>query len=123
VVLLLDIDEIKRYQEEVREERDYAQAIVETVREPLIILDGDLRLVTANAAFYRTFGVQPAETQGRLVYGLGNQWDIPALRRRLQEVLPREQSFEGLEVQHYFPQIGRKTMTFNARGTAQHARH
>jgi two-component system CheB/CheR fusion protein len=123
VVLLLDIDEIKRYQEEVREERDYAQAIVETVREPLIILDGDLRLVTANAAFYRTFGVQPAETQGRLVYGLGNQWDIPALRRRLQEVLPREQSFEGLEVQHYFPQIGRKTMTFNARGTAQTARH
>lgn len=117
VVVLLDIDEIKRYQEEVREERDYAQAIVETVREPLIILDGELRVVTANAAFYRTFGGQPEETQERLVYDLGKQqWDIPALRRLLEEVLPREQAFEGLEVQHHFPQIGRKTMILNACG-------
>ncbi|MDQ3582234.1 MAG: EAL domain-containing protein [Pseudomonadota bacterium] len=116
VVVLLDIDEIKRYQEEVREERDYAQAIVETVREPLIILDGELRVVTANAAFYRIFGGQPAETQERLVYDLGKQWDIPALRRLLEEVLPRQQAFEGLEVQHHFPQIGRKTMILNARG-------
>ena len=116
VVVLLDIDEIKRYQEEVREERDYAQAIVETVREPLIILDGELRVETANAAFYRTFGVQPAETQERLVYDLGNQqWDIPALRRLLEEVLPQEQAFEGFEVQHHFPQIGQKTMLLNAR--------
>ena len=116
VVVLLDIDEIKRYQEEVREERDYAQAIVETVREPLIILDGELRVETANAAFYRTFGVQPAETQERLVYDLGNQqWDIPALRRLLEQVLPQEQAFEGFEVQHHFPQIGRKTMLLNAR--------
>ncbi len=117
VVVLLDIDDIKRYQEEVREERDYAQAIVETVREPLIILDGELRVETANAAFYRTFGVQPAETQERLFFDLGNQqWDIPALRRLLEEVLPREKAFEGLEVQHHFPQIGRKTMILNARG-------
>jgi len=117
VVVLLDIDEIKRYQEEVREERDYAQAIVETVREPLIILDGELRVVTANAAFYRTFGGQPEETQERLVYDLGKQqWDIPALRRLLEEVLPRQQAFEGLEVQHHFPQIGRTTMILNARG-------
>ncbi|MGH2602390.1 MAG: diguanylate cyclase domain-containing protein, partial [Dehalococcoidia bacterium] len=117
VVVLLDIDQIKRYQEEVREARDYAQAIVETVREPLIILDGELRVVTANAAFYRTFGVQAAETQERLVYDLGDQqWAIPALRRLLEEVLPRERAFEGLEVQHDFPQIGQKTMLLNARG-------
>ena len=117
VVVLLDIDDIKRYQEEVREERDYAQAIVETVREPLIILDGELRVMTANAAFYRTFGVQPAETLERLVYDLGNQqWDIPELRRLLEQVLPRERAFEGMEVQHFFPQIGRKTMLLNARG-------
>ncbi len=116
MVVLLDIDEIKRYQEEVREERDYAQAIVETVREPLIILDGELRVETANAAFYRTFGVQAAETQERLVYDLGNQqWNIPALRRLLEEVLPHEQAFEGFEVQHHFPQIGQKTMLLNAR--------
>ncbi len=117
VVVLLDIDEIKRYQEELREERDYAQAIVETVREPLIILDGELRVMTANAAFYRTFGGQPAETQERLVYDLGNQqWDIPALRTLLEEVLPREQAFEGLEVKYGFPQAGQKTMILNARG-------
>ena len=104
VVVLLDIDEFKHYEEKTAaRQRDYAQAIVETVREPLIILDGELRVVTANAAFYLTFGVQPAETQKRLVYDLGNQeWDIPALRRLLEEVLPRERAFDGLEVQHHF---------------------
>ncbi|MGH2576843.1 MAG: PAS domain-containing protein, partial [Actinomycetota bacterium] len=117
VVVLLDIDEIKRYQEEVRGARDYAQAIVQTVREPLIILDGELRVVTANAAFYRTFAVLPGETEGHSIYELGDeQWDIPALRRLLEEVLPREQAFEGFEVQHHFPQIGQKTMLLNARG-------
>ncbi len=116
VVVLLDIDEIKRYQEELREERDYAQAIVDTVREPLIILDGELRVMTANATFYRTFAVQPAETLERLIYDLGNhQWDIPALRRLLEQVLPQEQAFEGFEVRHQFPRIGHKSMILNAR--------
>ncbi len=116
VVVLLDIDDIKRYQEAVREELDYAQAIVETIREPLIILDGELRVETANAAFYRMFGVQPAETQERLVYDLGDQqWNIPALRGLLEQVLPHDQAFEGFEVQHHFPQIGQKTMLLNAR--------
>ena len=117
VLVLLDIEDLKRSQAEAIEARDYAEAIVATVREPLIILDGELRVVTANVAFYRTFGVQPAETQERLVYELGDQqWDIPALRSLLEEVLPREQAFEGLEVQHVFPQIGQKTMLLNARG-------
>ncbi|MDQ3775724.1 MAG: EAL domain-containing protein [Pseudomonadota bacterium] len=117
VLVLLDIEDLKRSQEEASEARDYAEAIVATVREPLIILDGELRVVTANVAFYRTFGVQPAETQERLVYDLGDQqWDIPALRRLLEEVLPRETAFEGLEVQHDFPRIGQKTMLLNARG-------
>ena len=117
VLVLLDIDDLKRSQEEASEARDYSQAIVATVREPLLVLDGELRVVTANAAFYRTFGVLPAETQGRLVYDLGNQqWDIPALRRLLEEVLPHEHAFEGFEVQHHFPEIGQKTMLLNARG-------
>jgi two-component system, chemotaxis family, CheB/CheR fusion protein len=117
VLVLLDIEDLKRSQEEASEARDYAEAIVATVREPLIILDGELRVVSANVAFYRTFGVQPAETQERLVYDLGDrQWDIPALRRLLEEVLPREKAFEGLEVQHNFPQLGQKTMLLNARG-------
>ncbi|MGH8489735.1 MAG: chemotaxis protein CheB, partial [Gammaproteobacteria bacterium] len=117
VLVLLDIEDLKRSQEEVSEARDYAQAIVATVREPLIILDRELRVVTANAAFYRTFRVQPAETQERLIYDLGKQqWAIPALRRLLEEVLPQEQAFEGFEVRHHFPQIGQKTMLLNARG-------
>jgi two-component system, chemotaxis family, CheB/CheR fusion protein len=117
VLLLLDIEDLKRSQEEASEARDFAQAIVATVREPLIILDGELRVVTANAAFYRTFGVQSAETQARLIYDLGNQqWDIPALRKLLERVLTHEQPFEGFELQHSFPEIGQKTMRLNARG-------
>ncbi|MGH8577564.1 MAG: EAL domain-containing protein, partial [Gammaproteobacteria bacterium] len=117
VLVLLDIEDLKRSQEEVREARDFAQAIVETVREPLTILDGELRVVTANAAFYRTFGVRPAETLERPIYDLGDrQWDIPALRRLLEQVLPHDKAFEGFEVQHHFPQIGLKIMLLNARG-------
>ncbi|MGH8567214.1 MAG: PAS domain S-box protein, partial [Gammaproteobacteria bacterium] len=117
VLVLLDIEDLKRSQEEAGEARDYAEAIVATVREPLLVLDEKLRVLTANAAFYRTFGVQAAETHERLVYDLGNrQWDIPALRILLEQVLPHEHAFERFEVQHHFPQIGQKTMLLNARG-------
>jgi two-component system CheB/CheR fusion protein len=117
VVMLLDIDEIKRTQEQAREARDYARAIVETVHEPLVILNEELRVQTANNAFYRTFAVTPAGTQDRLLYELcDRQWDIPSLRRLLEEVLPQEKAFEDFEVQHIFPQIGEKTMLLNARG-------
>jgi diguanylate cyclase (GGDEF)-like protein len=117
VLVLLDIEDLKRSQEEVREARDFAHAIVETVREPLVILYGELRVVTGNAAFYQTFGVQSAETQELLIYDLGDrQWDIPALRRVLEQVLPHDRAFEGFEVQHHFPHIGQKTMLLNARG-------
>ncbi len=117
VVVLLDIDQVKRIQEEVREARDYARAIVETVREPLLVLDGQLRVQTANQAFYQVFAVTPEETQDRLLYELGNQeWDIPALRKLLEEILSVRGGFEGFEVEHAFPQIGLKTMLLNARG-------
>jgi PAS domain S-box-containing protein len=90
---------------------------VETVREPLVILDGQLRVQTANKAFYQMFTVTPAETENRLIYELGNrQWDIPALRKLLEEVLPVHKVFEAFEVEHAFPQIGRKIMVLNARG-------
>jgi diguanylate cyclase (GGDEF)-like protein/PAS domain S-box-containing protein len=116
VVVLLDIDQLKR-NEALLEARDYARAIVETVREPLVVLNGELRVQMANNAFYQTFAVNPADTQDRLLYELGNrQWDIPALRGLLEEVLTQEKSFEDFEVQHIFPQIGQKTMLLNARG-------
>ena len=96
--------------------RAYAEGIVETVREPLVVLDAGLRVRTANRSFYQTFRVAPAETEGRLLYDLGNgQWDIPRLRELLEEVLPRDSHFNDFEVDHAFEGIGRRTMLLNAR--------
>lgn len=93
-----------------------ADAIVDTVREPMLVLNADLRVRRANRSFYRTFKVTPEETVDRLVYDLGNQqWDIPWLRRLLEEVLPQDTAFDDFEVEHIFPAIGRKHMLLNAR--------
>ncbi|MDI6831137.1 MAG: MEDS domain-containing protein [Actinomycetota bacterium] len=101
---------------EVLAAREFAEAIVETVREPLLVLDADLRVVSANRSFYRTFQVGAEETVGRLVYELGDrEWDIPELRGLLEDILPLNTSFEGLEVEREFPRIGRKSMVLNAR--------
>src|SRR6185369_12316015 len=90
--------------------------IVETVREPILVLSADLRVRRANPSFYRTFKVTPEETVDRLVYDLGNrQWDIPSLRKLLEEVLPQNTAFDDFEVEHVFPAIGRKYMLLNAR--------
>jgi PAS domain S-box-containing protein len=96
--------------------RKYAESIVETVREPLIVLTAALRVEMASRSFYQTFEVAPEETQGRLIYELGNgQWDIPELRRLLEGVLPQNTFFHDHEVEHDFPAIGRKIMLLNAR--------
>jgi two-component system, chemotaxis family, CheB/CheR fusion protein len=98
------------------EGRMLAEGIVATIREPLLILNGDLTVQSANRAFYDTFAVDPAETEGRLVYDLGNrQWDLPELRRLLGEVLPENEFFEDFEVEHEFAAIGRRTVLLNAR--------
>jgi two-component system cell cycle sensor histidine kinase/response regulator CckA len=94
----------------------YAKSIVETMRDPLVVLDGDLRVVSANRSFYQTFEVPPEETQGRLIYELGNyQWDIPRLQELLEEILPRNTTFDNFEVEHDFKKIGRRIMLLNAR--------
>jgi two-component system CheB/CheR fusion protein len=116
VVAWLDIDAVKIAQELLRGARDYARAIVETVREPLVILGADLRVNTANQSFYETFQVSPQETEGQLIYDLGNkQWDLPELRTLLEEVLPQSTSFEEFAVEHDFPGIGARSMRLNAR--------
>ncbi len=93
-----------------------AQAIVDTVRDALLILDGRLHVVQANRSFYRIFQVAPPETEGRVLYDLGNgAWDIPQLRVLLGEILPKQQEFLDYEVTHDFPKIGRKVMRLNAR--------
>ena len=106
----------KRAEEVARAAREYAESIVATVREPLVILDAELRVVTANRSFYSDFHVNPEESEGQLIYELGNrQWDIPKLRELLEEILPKNTKFDDFEVEHDFETIGRRTMLLNAR--------
>ncbi|MFZ2049236.1 MAG: PAS domain-containing protein [Minisyncoccia bacterium] len=94
----------------------YIKTVVDVVREPVLILDKDLRVMTANEAFYRTFQVEQRDTEKKIVYELGDgQWDIPALRKLLEDILPKNTFFKGFEVEHEFPYIGHKIMMLNAR--------
>jgi two-component system CheB/CheR fusion protein len=116
VLTLVDIDTLKRSLAEAEEARNYCQGIVETLREPLLVLDGDLRVISANSAFYQVFQGVPQETENRLIYELGDrQWDIPALRKLLEEILPQDSVFQDFSVAADFPHIGRRTMLLNAR--------
>jgi len=93
-----------------------AEAIVDTVREPLVVLDRDLRVITASRSFYRTFAVEPRKTEGRLLFELGDgQWNIPGLRTVLEDIIPKRRTVEAYEVEHVFPSIGRRVMLLNAR--------
>ena len=108
VLMLVDIDAAKRG-------RDFAEAIVETVREPLVILNQNLKVIKANGAFYETFQASGPETEGHLIYDLGNgQWDIPRLRELLEGILPAHATFRDFEVTHVFEHVGRKVMLLNA---------
>jgi PAS domain S-box-containing protein len=100
----------------VEDIQTYALNIVDTVREPLLILDATLRVRSANRAFYQTFHVSSEETVDRLIYELGNgQWDIPDLRRLLEDIVPKSSVFNDFELEHVFPVIGRRVMLLNAR--------
>lgn len=120
VVILLDIDAIKRTAEKLRASRDYAEAIVDTVRQSLVVLDIDLRVISGNQFFYDTFQVVREDTENRLIYEIGNgQWNIPQLRSLLEHILPGQTHFENVEVEHTFEQIGHKIMRLNARKMPQ----
>jgi two-component system, chemotaxis family, CheB/CheR fusion protein len=96
--------------------RNFAQNIVDTVREPLLVLDNNLKVMSANQVFYKTFHTLRTETENHPIYDLGNgQWDIPKLRELLEDIIPKNASFQGFKVEHNFPQIGPKTMLLNAR--------
>ncbi len=108
VLMLIDIDAAKRG-------LDFAEAIVETVREPLVILNQNLQVMKANRTFYATFQAVPGETEGRLIYDLGDgQWNIPALRELLENILPTRSTFRDFEVTYDFEHVGRKVMLLNA---------
>ncbi|MBF0217262.1 MAG: PAS domain-containing sensor histidine kinase [Candidatus Omnitrophica bacterium] len=96
--------------------RNYAESIINTVREPLITLDRELRVVSVSRSFYVVFKVKPEETVGQLIYDLGNkQWDIPKLRELLETILPQKTTFDNYEVEHDFTTIGKRIMLLNAR--------
>ena len=102
--------------EEMREAGITAGDIVETIHDPLIVLTPDLRVQVVNPVFYEQFRVSPEETTGCLVYELGNgQWDIPALRTLLEDIIPASSAFDDFELEHDFPGIGRRVMLLNAR--------
>jgi chemotaxis protein methyltransferase CheR len=93
-----------------------AQGIVDTVREPVLVLDNELRVVAASRSFYSVFKVSPENTQGRHLYALGDgQWDIPKLRELLEKIIPQRRVMEGYEVEHEFPHLGRRRICLNAR--------
>ncbi|AVH70924.1 chemotaxis protein CheB [Nostoc sp. 'Lobaria pulmonaria (5183) cyanobiont'] len=114
VLVLTDIDVLKRTATTLEQARNYAEAIVETVQVPLIVLDSDFRVNKANRSFYETFQVSPSETTQSLIFQLGNgQWNLPGLQQILEDILANDTTIQNLEVEHRFEQIGQKTMLLN----------
>ena len=118
-ITFLNIDTQKHLSDKVRiliNALEKAENLFNTVREPLVALDDKLRIILANKSFYQTFGVTHKDTEGAHIYDLGNrQWDIPGLRKLLEDIIPKDQVFNDYEVEHDFPQVGRKKLLLNAR--------
>jgi PAS domain-containing protein len=94
----------------------YIKTVVDVVHDPILILDKDFRVLSANESFYEKFKTNRKDTEGQIVYELGNeQWNIPELRKLLEDILPKKTFFKGFEVTHIFPQIGRRVMILNSR--------
>ncbi len=124
VLVFRDITDRRRLERALAKSLAYADDIISTLREPFLILNGDLRVQTANRSFYESFHVSKEETENCLVYDLGNgQWDISDLRKLLDQVLSRRQPVHDFEVAHNFPILGRKTMLLNARPFPQESKH
>ena len=116
VLVLVDIDDLKRSEQAIAAARNYAESVIETVREPLVVLDADLCVESVNRSFCSIFRVTPAGTVGQFIYDLGNrQWDIPELRALLEQIPAQSHTIEDFSVEHTFEQLGPRTMLLNAR--------
>ena len=116
VVAFIDIDQIKLSYETAKDARDYAEAVVAAVKHPLLVLDEDLRVISASAAYNEKFHVSPKETLGNLLYHLGNgQWAIPKLRAQLEETLRKDTAFDHFIIEHDFEGVGHKTVCVSGR--------
>ena len=119
VMTFADITAMKQFEESSQTAHEYAENIIATIREPLVVLDGELRIVSASQSFYETFQVTPAETERRLLYEVGHkQWDIPSLRQLLGDILAEGTPFRDFRVEHDFPGIGQRVLMLNARRMA-----
>jgi two-component system CheB/CheR fusion protein len=116
IISVTDIDALKQSEQRIERARAYAESIIATVQIPLVVLDAELRVVSANRAFYQTFQVEPADTELGLLSELGNrQWNAAALLERLREVVDRDQAFHGFLLERTFPSIGPRRMLLSAR--------
>jgi len=119
-----EIEQRKKTEQLAQDARNYAENIIDTVREPLIVLDEKLMVISANRSFYQVFKVKPEDTEKQYIYDLGNrQWDIPKLRELLEKILPKVTSFNNFEVEHNFLDIGKRIMLLNARKIYRETNH
>ncbi len=115
IIVLIDVESMKRTEISITKARDSAEDILATVREPLVVLDSKLRVKRANQSFYQVFQVTPPATEERYLHELGDGvWNIPKLRTLLEEIISKNNSFRDFEVEHDFPGIGQKSMVLNA---------
>lgn len=121
VITFVNITGVTLAERAGREAREYFESIFQTVREPLLVLDEQLRLVSANKAFYTLFHWRPRQVEGELIYEIGGGWDRPELRRVLEQVLPEKKGIEGFRFEADFPKAGRRALLLNARRLLQRA--
>lgn len=108
----------------LNEAYEFSEAVFATIHEPMIVLDKNLRVKSANRRFYKVYNATEEETEGVLLYDLGNkQWNIPRLRELLEDILPKNTHFHDFEITHDFPGVGKKTMVLNARRIIQKRNH
>ena len=115
IMILIDVTETKRATDEIAAARDYAESIVTTVNISLLVLDAALRIISANAAFYRFFLTSREESEGRLLQDIGGEWNLPELLGMLRQVISENRGFDDYEAELSFPRIGTKTVLFAAR--------
>ncbi len=116
IITFIDITTRKRIEQTERDSRIFADSVIDTMWESLVILDNELRVISANMAFYKTFQVSKEETEKKLIYNIGgHQWDLPELRVLLEEIIPRDSKFNDFEMEYEFPRIGYRKMMLNAR--------
>jgi two-component system CheB/CheR fusion protein len=120
VMTFVNIGQLRQAERAREQARAYSESIVDTVREPLVVLSQQLRVISANKSFYRTFRTTAMHTEGELIYELGmGQWNISKLRTLLEEILPKNTKFEDYEVEVTLPKLGRRVFALNARRLEQ----